>query len=121
MLSVSTILLITSCKKTVKWSWKANFYLPSHVSQDIGTEDNSHIVKCWQPEFDNFACLPLDGENGVEGLENQIERLKRNYKELFSFHKSILKSQIKRRKENGEETEDLEALLEVTEKEFKLR
>ena len=121
VLSALTILLTTSCKKRPTWTWQADFFIPDHVSQDLSNQDMSKVVNCWEPEFEDFACLSLEGENGVEGLEKQIEKMKRNYKDLFSFHKSVLKSQIKLRKEKGEETEDLNALLELTEKEFKLR
>ena len=118
VLSVLTICLTTSCKTGPKWEWKAEWFTTDHNTQDIGNGDSSVIIKCSQKEFNDYACLHYDK---IEELENNIERVKDKYRSLLSFHKSVLKSQIKSKRDKGEDVTALEAFLEVTEKEFKIK
>jgi len=117
-LSVLTTCLITSCKTGPKWEWEADWFLPDYTTQDIGNSDSSVIVKCNQKEFNDYACLHYDK---LEELERNIERIKDKYQSLLGFHRSILKSQIKSKKDKGENTSELEAFLNITEQEFKIK
>jgi hypothetical protein len=74
-------------------------------------------VGCWEPEFDNYACLHYDN---IEELEANIEMMRQNYNSLISFNKSILRDMIKKRKALNENTDDLEAALVASDKAFKL-
>ncbi len=118
MLSVLTICLTTSCKTGPEWEWQAEWFIPEYTTQDIGNSDSSVIVKCSQKEFNDYACLHWDK---VEELEVNIEKFKDEYNSLLSFHKSVLKSQIKTKRDKGEDVAALEAFLKVTEKEFKIK
>lgn len=47
----------SSCTTGVKWD--PNFYKASAVQESI-TDRNSIEVKCYEPRFDEFACLHKD-------------------------------------------------------------
>jgi len=111
------ILSIVSCKnKHHEWTWQADFWAADHVAQDIMNQ-NEETVNCWDPEFDNYACLSYDN---IEQLEANIEKMRDNYNHLINFNKSILRDMIKSRKAKNEDTSDLEAALVASEKAFKL-
>ena len=116
LLIISIILLVYSCKASHKWTWQADFYAADHVAQDIMNSEEK-VVKCFEPEFDNFACLSYDN---IEELEANIEKMRQEHESLFKFFKLSLKEAIESRKEKGEDVTDLEAALEISKQKFKI-
>ena len=117
VLSVLTILLIlSSCKTSPEWTWKADFWAADHVAQDIMNKDEK-VVKCFEPAFDEYACLTYDS---IEELEFNIEKMRKRHNSLFKFWKLSLTEAIEKRKDKGEDASDLEAALEISKQKFKL-